>query len=369
MINVKRRKFLLGLGAVGMGVAAGPALSSMDSRRKLKILLLGGTGFIGPHIVERAISRGHDVTLFNRGRSNTDLFPEVRKLKGDRDNDLDALKTGRWDVVIDNSGYVPRHVKDSAAVLQDSVGRYLFTSSISAYDFSRKEFPYRPGSELVPWTNPDSEDAGVHYSEFKAECERRVQAIYADRATVVRPTFIVGPGDTSERFTWWVDRIYRGGEVLAPGNPDTNSTLIDVRDLAAFYIRLAEDDRAGEFNASGPAEKFSFGSMLNGIRTTSKTNANFHWVTSAFLAEQGVIWHELPLWGFIDDGVTELTIENQSSIAAGLEFRSFNVTTQDTIDWYRQLPGEEQKFTRVGIDPFKEARVLAAWREHMAGEN
>lgn len=369
MINVKRRKLLLGLGGVGMGVAVGPAYSSVVSKRTLKILLLGGTGFIGPHIVERAISRGHEVTLFNRGRSNTHLFPDVSRLKGDRGKNLDALNTGHWDVVIDNSGYVPRHVQDSATLLKDRVGRYLFTSSISAYDLSGKNFPYKPGSKLVPWTNPDSEDAAVHYSEFKAECERRVQETFAQRATVVRPTFIVGPGDTSERFTWWVYRIYHGGEVLAPGNPETNFTLIDVRDLADFYVRLAEDNRAGEFNASGPADRFSFGNMLNGIRETAKSAVNFHWVTNEFLAEHGVIWHELPLWGFIEDGVTELTIENQSSIAAGLEFRSFNVTTQDTIEWYRRLSKEKQQFTRVGIDPLKEAKVLAAWDEQYAGES
>lgn len=366
MINVNRRTFIVGLGGAGINVAVRPVFASLERPRKLKILVLGGTGFIGPHIVRRALSRGHELTLFNRGRSNTHLFPGVKKLKGDRRNDLEVLKTGQWDVVVDNSGFVPRQVQDSAELLQGRVGRYLFTSSISAYDFSGKDFPYQAGSKRVSWTNPDSFDVGAHYSEFKAECERRVQTAYGERATIVRPTFIVGPGDTSERFTWWVDRLHRGGDVLAPGNPDTNFSLIDVRDLAAFYIRLAEEDRAGAFNASGPADKISFGGMLDGIVATAKSAVHLHWVDNDFLAEKGVMWHELPLWGFIEDGVTELTIENQSSIAAGLEFRPFKATTLDTLDWYRQLPAEKQRFTRVGIDPLKEANVLTAWREYQA---
>jgi 2'-hydroxyisoflavone reductase len=363
MINVNRRQLLLGLSAAGAGIALSPVFARPPGK-KLKILVLGGTGFIGPHIVRRALARGHDVTLFNRGRSQTDLFPDVKKLVGDRDGGLEALKTGQWDVVLDNSGYLPRIVRDSAMLLKDRVGRYFFTSSIAAYDSNADQYPMGPGSKRHTWTHPDSEDVGKYYGEFKAQCERDVQEIYADRAAVVRPTFIIGPGDSSQRFTWWVDRIYRGGDIVAPGDPDTNFALIDVRDLAAFYIRLIEDGRSGEFNASGPAGRFSTGGMLNGIRAMTSIAVIFHWVDAGFLEEHEVNGRELPMWGYFKNGVTELTVENQSSIDVGLEFRPFSESVADTMAWHRQLPADKQAFTRAGLDPVKEATVLTAWYEY-----
>jgi len=363
MINVNRRKLLLGLSAAGVGIALAPGLATAKSNRQLKILVLGGTGFIGPHIVRHAMSRGHEVTLFNRGRSNTDLFPELNKLVGDRDGGLDALKSGQWDVVLDNSGYVPRHVRDSAELLKQRTGRYLFTSSIAAYDMTGARFPLRSGSKLISWSKPDSENVGEYYGEFKAECERIVEEVYAERATVVRPTFIAGPGDHTQRFTWWVDRVHRGGDVLAPGKPDSSFSIIDVRDLARFYIRLLEDDQGGVYNASGPAGRFSFGGMLNGIRAMTDVAVNFHWADIDFLAMQEVNGRELPMWSYFPDGVSELITENQSSIDAGLEFTPFSKTTLDTLAWHRQLPPDKQKFTRAGIDPAKEAKVLDSWYE------
>ena len=238
MEKVSRRRLLLTMGVAGAGIAVLPGALKAVSKKPLKILVLGGTGFIGPHIVRRALARGHQVTLFNRGRSNTDLFPEIEKLVGDRDGNLDALKLGRWDAVLDNSGYVPRHVLDSAELLKDSVGRYLFTSSTAVYDFSNAVYPLGPGSKLQTLAEPESEDVNKYYGAFKAVCEKYVQGIYGDRATLVRPTFIAGPGDASQRFTWWVDRINRGGEILAPGNPDATFSIIDVRDLAEFYVYI-----------------------------------------------------------------------------------------------------------------------------------
>lgn len=364
MINIKRRELLVGLGVAGAGLALSPRFSHAKSKKKLKILVLGGTGFIGPHVVRHAISRGHEITLFNRGRSSTGLFPDVEKLVGDRDGGLDALKIGQWDVVLDNSGYVPRHVQDSAELLKDRVGRYLFTSSIAAYDFTSTDYPFAPGSRLETWSNPDSEDVGQHYGEFKAQCERIVEKIYADRATLVRPTYVAGPGDKTQRFTWWVDRIYRGGEVLAPGKPETSFSIIDVRDLAEFYIQLLEDDRPGAFNATGPAGRFSYGAMLNGIRATTSKPVNLTWVDANFLTQHDVNGRELPMWSDFLDGVTELISEHQSSVDAGLKYRPFIETVKDTLAWHRQLPADKQVFTRAGIDPEKEAKVLAAWHEH-----
>jgi 2'-hydroxyisoflavone reductase len=329
----------------------------------MKILVLGGTGFIGPHIVREALARGHNVTLFNRGYSNTDLFLDVKNLVGDRDGGLDALKIGRWDVALDNSGYVPRLVRNSADLLKDHVGRYLFTSSIAAYDWSNGEFPKSVNSKMAVWTNPDSYHQRKYYGELKAQCERLVEKIYADRATLVRPTYVAGPGDPTQRFTWWVDRINRGGNILAPGKPQASLDIIDVRDLAKFYIRLLEDDRGGAFNVSGPAGRFSYGGMLNGIRATTDSPVNFIWVDAGFLKKHDVGEQEMPLWSG-DDGITEKLIENQSSIDAGLKFRPFCETAADTLDWYHQLPTHKQIFTLAGIDPEREARLLEAWQKY-----
>ncbi|MGA9574048.1 MAG: NAD-dependent epimerase/dehydratase family protein, partial [Lysobacterales bacterium] len=272
------------------------------------------------------------------------------------------LNTGQWDVVIDNSGYLPRLVRDSAELLKNRVGRYLFTSSVAAYDFNAGVFPLGKGSKLNAWTNTDSEDVWSHYGEFKAQCERVVEEVYGDRALIVRPTYIAGPGDSTQRFTWWVDRVYRGGEILAPGNPDSTFEIIDVRDLAGFYIRLAEDGQSGVFNATGPAGRFSYGGMLNGIRATTPQAVNFTWVEADFLQKQ-VNPGELPMW-IEKDGITGLLSEQQSSIDAGLTYRPFAETVVDTLEWHRQLPADQQAFTRAGIDPEKEKRVLAAWHQH-----
>jgi 2'-hydroxyisoflavone reductase len=364
MIRINRRKLLMSLGLAGISTMMSPRYSNAQGTKPLKILILGGTGFIGPHIVREALERGHEVTLFNRGRSNTHLFPEVKRLVGDRDGGLSALETGEWDVALDNSGYVPRQVEDSAKLLKNRVGTYLFTSSISAYDLSDPEFPLTKNSKLNPWTNPDSEDVGKYYGEFKAQCERLVQATFGDRALIVRPTYIVGPGDKSERFTWWVDRVHRGGEVLAPGNPDTTFEIIDVRDLAGFYIRLLENAQTGTFNATGPAGRFSYGGMLKGIRATTSDAVNFTWVDSGFLTEQQVDWKEMPMFNSEEDGFIGIFSEQQSSIDAGLSYRPFTETVKDTLAWHRQLPPDKQVFTRAGIDPEKEASVLAAWHKH-----
>ena len=364
MIRINRRKLIMGLGLAGVSAALSPRYANAQSQKPLKILILGGTGFIGPHIVQAALDRGHEVTLFNRGRSNNHLFPGVERLVGDRDGGLAVLESGQWDVALDNSGYVPRHVQDSAELLKDRVDRYLFTSSISAYDLSAPEFPLSRTSKLNAWTDPESEDAGKYYGEFKAQCERLVQKVFGDRALIVRPTYIVGPGDSTQRFTWWVDRINRGGEVLAPGNPDTTCEIIDVRDLAGFYIQMLENEQTGIFNATGPAGRFSFGGMLNGIRATTSGPVNFTWVDSEFLTKQQIGWKEMPMYSSDEDGFTGAFSEQQSSIDAGLTYRPFTETVSDTLAWHRQLPMDKQAFTKAGIDPAKETAVLAAWHEH-----
>jgi 2'-hydroxyisoflavone reductase len=363
---MQRRDFVKNSGTILLAAGLAPGLALAAPRKPMKILVLGGTGFLGPHFVRLALSRGHELTLFNRGRSNTDLFPEVTKLKGDRDGGLQALQTGEWDVVLDNSGYVPRTVKDSAELLKGRVGRYLFTSSISAYDFARDNLPMAPGSRLQVLSEPESEDVGKHYGALKVVCEQAVQEIYGGAATIVRPTYVVGPGDHTQRFTWWVERINRGGDVLAPGNPLTAASLIDVRDLASFFLHLLERDTGGVFNAAGPAGVLTMGGMLNGIRATTSRPVRLMWVPRKFLDDAGVGGREMPLWMAELDGYDGLPVEYQSSMDAGLRFRPLAETCRDTHAWYQQLPEPDQQWTRAGLDPARETALLKDWRQQHA---
>jgi 2'-hydroxyisoflavone reductase len=342
-MDLKRRELLLGAGALGLGSALAPSQLFAGGQKPMKILILGGTGFIGPHLVRTAMARGHDVTIFNRGRSNTHLFPEVKKLVGDRDGGLDALRKGEWDAVLDNSGYVPRHVKDSAQLLKGRVGRYLFTSTISVFDFENPELPLGVGSRLQVLSEPGSEDVGKHYGALKVLCEQHVNDIYGSAATIVRPTYVVGPGDHTQRFTWWVVRTHRGGDMLAPGNPRSTASLIDVRDLAEFSLHLLERNTSGTYNAAGPAGVMSFGGMLAG-------------------AEQDVGGSELPMWLDMENPAGGPLVENQSGIDQGLGFRPLAQTASDTLEWHLGLPPERQEFSRAGLDPAKEKKVLAAWK-------
>jgi 2'-hydroxyisoflavone reductase len=365
-MQLNRRELLLGAGALGIGSAFASAPLFSGEKKPMKLLILGGTGFIGPHLVREAIARGHEVTIFNRGRSNTHLFPEVKKLVGDRDGGLDSLRKGEWDAVLDNSGYVPRHVKDSAQLLEGRVGRYLFTSTISVFDFENPELPLGVGSRLQVLSEPGSEDVGKHYGALKVLCEQHVNETYGNAATIVRPTYVVGPGDHTQRFTWWVVRTRRGGDMLAPGNPQSAASFIDVRDLADFSLHLLERNTSGTYNAAGPAGVMSFGGMLAGIRATGSVPVRFHWIDAGFLAQHDVGGRELPMWMDMDNPSGGPLVENQSSIDVGLGFRPLAQTAGDTLEWHLSLPAEKQAFTRAGLDPDKEKKVLAAWRARSA---
>jgi len=366
-MEIKRRELISAAAVIGAGMGASSmmaaASSAMNTPVAKRILVLGGTGFIGPHFVRAALARGHHVTLFNRGRTKTDMFPEATKLVGDRNNGLEALATGEWDVVLDNSGYVPRHVMDSAKLLKGRVGRYIFTSSVAAYAVAPDRLPMGASSPLAVLAEPESENVGKYYGPLKAVAEGYVSDIYGDRSTIVRPTYVAGPGDGTQRFTWWVDRIHRGGEILAPTNPQSSYSLIDVRDLAEFYLTLAENDTAGTFNASGPNGLFNWGGLLHGIRATTTAEVRFRWADSNFLLSHNVTGSELPMWTPGTDGIQEQLWENQSSIDAGLRYRSLASTAIDTLAWYRKLTPEQQVFSRAGIDPQKEQAVLAALKQ------
>jgi len=335
--------------------------------RPLRILILGGTAFLGPAEVEYALARGHTVTLFNRGRTNPELFPNVEKLVGDRATpDYSALEGREWDAVIDNSANVASWVQDATAVLKGSAHRYLFVSSISAH----KDNSIIGQTENGPVFTREEYDAviasgagmGEAFGPNKAQAERDTLEAFGEGGIVVRPGLIVGPGDRSHRFTYWPVRIDRGGEVLAPGDGTDWAQIVDVRDLGQFLVKLVEDGASGTFLATGPEAPLTMAGMLYGIRAITAANVSFTWVPSEFLQEHEVGgWMEMPVWVHPSEETRGFSAYDCSkAIAAGLAFRPLANTARDTLDWWKALPPDQQTM-RTGIDPEKEARILAAW--------
>jgi 2'-hydroxyisoflavone reductase len=320
----------------------------------MRLLVLGGTKFLGRHAVAAALAGGHDVTIFTRGQTNPELFPEVQHLQGDRDGELDALEGGAWDGVVDTSGYVPRIVRQSAELLQDRVERYVFVSSISVYDdFSA---PITEASPVAHLDDPATEEILENYGALKAACERVVEEVYGDRSARVRAGLIVGPYDPTDRFTYWPRRIALGGEVLGPGDPDAPVQFVDARDLAAWLVHLALDGPGGTYNATGPAQLLTFGQLLDRMRTAIGSDASVVWLDDERVLEAGVeAWSELPLWlpGSEHAGMARADISR--ALAAGLAFRPVEETIVDTLEWDRTLPGDRPTLTHA-----KEQEILAA---------
>jgi len=333
--------------------------------KPLNILFLGGTGFLGPHQVEYALARGHRVTLFNRGKSGPSLYGDrVEVLLGDRDANtapgLAALAgTRRWDVVIDNSGYVPRHVKDSVELLKERCGRYLYVSTVAVYDpTSGAKFDEK--APLRPAPTPATEKvSGESYGPLKAECDRIVQAALGARATIVRPTYIVGPGDETDRFTYWPVRLSRGGKVLVPPLADP-VRLIDARDLAEWTIRVVEQRTLGAFNGVGPAAELRMGRMLDEIQKGIGSRAELGEASAAFLQDNKVsAWGDLPVW-VPGQGETAgfHRRSNARAVVAGLTFRPVPVTAADTLAWWN-AQDEKRRVLRAGLKPERETELLA----------
>jgi 2'-hydroxyisoflavone reductase len=368
----RRHLVAAGLSAAALACAgrAGPSRSGRGASpappRPRRILILGGTGFLGPETVEVARARGHTVTLFNRGKTRPHLFPDVEKLQGDRDGQLDALRGRTWDAVIDSSGYVPRIVRTSAELLAPSVGRYLFVSSISVY---RDDLP-AGADETAPVAaleDPASEDVRAHYGALKAACEAAAEAAMPGRTASVRPTLIVGPGDPTDRFTYWPVRLDRGGDVLAPGDGTDPVQVVDVRDLAAFLVGLVEAEETGLYNAAGPATPLTARGMLDAVAAGTGARANVVWTDWPFLSAQEVQpWSELPAWVPRSESHMS-TVSNARAVAKGLRFRPLADTSRDTLAWWRTQPDERRAKLRAGIAPEKEAKVLAAWRARAGG--
>ena len=328
----------------------------------MKILLLGGPRFLGRHLIESALSKGHEITLFNRGQTAPELYPQLEKLRGDRTLDLSPLHGRHWDVVIDTCGYLPRHVGASAALLAQAVEQYIFISSISAYA-SFAQINLAEDAPLAKLADESIETlTGETYGGLKALCEQAAERYFPGRALHVRSGLIVGPFDPTDRFTYWPWRVAQGGEVLCPGGPQLPQQFIDGSDLAAWIIRQAETRQAGPFNVTGPQQPIATGELLEICRQTSGAKAEFTWVSEEFMLQSGLQpWSEVPLWIPSNDpdsiGSSRVSIER--ALAAGLSFRPTAETVADTLAWARTRPADHT--WRAGITRAREAEVLQAW--------
>lgn len=366
-----RRAFLkltsAATGALALGIVpttAGAARKQPPARRPLRLLILGGTSFIGPPQVRYAQSRGHTITLFNRGQTNPKLFPDVEQLRGDRNGDLESLKGKTWDVVIDNSASDPKWVRLTAQLLKGSVDRYFYVSSRSAYSdtsripmtadapvFTFETARVRPGQTNLP------------YGLRKALSEKEAREAFGDRAMIVRPGLIIGPGDETDRFTYWPVRISRGGEVLSPGDPSDPVQIIDARDLSEWMIRMAENGHTGVFNGVGPATPRPMAQLLYGIRAVTTAETTFTWVDTDFLFAQKVRpYSDLPVWMPPRDGHEGFArFDIAREVTAGLTFRPLALTTRETLDYQLSRPPARQVKLGAGMSAEREKAVLAAW--------
>ena len=382
-MTTNRRTFLklsaMAGGSMGLGLLPGAsalaesAVSIARAPKPLNILILGGTGFTGPFQVRYALDRGHQVTVFNRGLTHPGELPkEVEQLVGDRNGQLDALKGRQWDVVIDNPTTLPKWVRDVAQILKGNVGRYVFISTLSVY-----AQPSWPGMDengpLATYEGPDPMKWTVEalhnstqalYAPLKVLSEKETQKWFPGKFLIIRPGLIVGPGDESDRFTYWPVRIARGGEVLAPGDPKKDYVqFIDARDLAEWTIRMVEQGDTGIYNAVGFTEKLLMSRMLDEIRIVTKSDAQLTWVNVDFLLQQKIHpWYDMPVWVAPkgpEGGFSNLN--NKRAVAKGITFRPVSDTAAATLEWFRKQPAQRQANLRSGITGAREKEILAAW--------
>ena len=367
-MSTTRRHFIqtgaAAVGALGLGglsFASSTMKTTTKAAKPMRLLILGGTGFIGPHMVQTALDRGHEVSIFNRGKSNPHLFPDIEKLKGDRDGDLESLEGRDWDAVIDNTGYVPRHVKDSADLLKGHVGRYLFTSTASVYDLGQESIT--EDSRLLDVPDSESEDVNKYYGELKVLCEQAVQERFGDAATIVRPHIVAGPGDKSDRFTYWPVRIDAGGEMICPGDPSNPVQYIDVRDLSEFCLHLVEQDTPGVYNGAGPGySELSMQEFIYAARAVTSSDVHFNWINEAFLAEHGVELFGYPLWISVNSDYRGLArVSNERSVAQGLKLRPIAVTAKDTLEWFKSQDQARRDKLKLHLE--RDAAMIDAWKQ------
>ncbi len=363
-MKMNRRHTLKLLGAT-VAAATAPWSAALAGRDKLRILVLGGTGFLGPAFVEAAREHGHTLTLFNRGKTAPDLFKgaeDVETLLGDRNGQLDSLKGRDWDVVVDNSGYVPRQIKLSAELLAPHAKHYIFISSISVYASFAK--PNDEDSPVAKLADPTVEQVtGETYGGLKALCETAATTAMGGRTTIIRPGLIVGPRDRTDRFTYWPARVAQGGEVLAPNSPQDGAQWVDVRDLAAFVLRCAEGRVRGTFNACSAPGQFTMGQLLDSAKRVSGSDARFTWASTEFLTAQNVApWSDMPVWIPAEGEEVAASLNSTTrATAAGLRIRAIDDTVRATLEWHRTRPEEQRRKLRSGLTAEREAAVLAAW--------
>jgi 2'-hydroxyisoflavone reductase len=364
------------LGAATRSLAFGSGASA-GKPKPMRLLILGGTGFIGPHQVRYALERGHHVTIFNRGKEHVQWPGPVEELLGDRNTgDLKSLEGGEWDVCIDNPTTLPFWVRDAGKVLKGRVKHYIFISTISVYaenktpnaDESAAVAPYT-GSDAMAETLETLHKTGELYGPLKALSEQEAEKQFPGHTTIIRPGLIVGPGDETDRFTYWPVRLSKGGEVLAPGDGSDPTQIIDARDLAAWTIRMAEARKIGTFNATGPAKPLVMRDLLGGVKAGIHSDAKLEWVPTDFLeAEKVEMWSDMPAWipgrgemaGFGQRNI-------QRALAAGLTFRPLTQTAADTLVWFKEQPAERQEKMHAGIQPEREKQVLAKWHATQKG--
>lgn len=361
---------VLTLGAARPGMAAAPSRAPAASPpvrgQAMRILVLGGTSFIGPHQIQYGMDRGHEISIFNRGRTNTHLFPEVEKLVGDRAiSDYDSLRGKTWDVVIDNSAINPTWVRDAAQMLKDQAERYIFVSTRSVYsDVSRIPMSI----EAPVWTY---ETAGVDpaaerlpYGLSKSLAEAEAREAFGERTTIFRPGLIIGPGDRTDRFTYWPVRIDRGGEVLAPGDGSDPVQIIDVRDFGEWLIRMAESGPNGTYNVVGPRTPRPMDQLLYGIKAATSAECTFTWVDTDFLISAGVRpYAEMPVWRPARDGSEGFArFDLSREVELGLTFRPLAQTAADTLEFHYARPAEQQDPLRAGLTAEEEREILRLWR-------
>ncbi len=379
-----RREFLKRVMMSGGALAMAPRLElpgvlrglATPAPKPLNILILGGTGLTGPFQVRYALSRGHSVTVFNRGKRNDKLPQGVTELLGDRNrHQLDALKGKDWDVVIDNPTTLPFWVRDAGEILKDHTKQYVFISTISVYktaglksvDESSPQLEYTDGDPMTVTMQQVMKNVETMYGAMKTASEREAKKWFGDRTTIIRPTLIAGPGDDSFRFTYWPYRIAKGGEVLAPGDGKDNVQVIDARDLAEWTIRVVENGTTGTFNAAGPKSTMTIGQQLDAIKAALPTgkDAKLTWVPTEFLSEQKVTpWGDMPTWiPRTDPDYAGANADNRRAVAAGLTFRPIGTTAVDALEWFNAVPEQArtQMLKGAGIDSEREKAVLAAW--------
>lgn len=370
---MQRRDFLLS--TLGLAAASLAPLQPACAKRRLKILILGGTRFLGPHLAEYASARGHTLTFFNRGKTNPGVLPDIERIQGDRNGQLDGLKGRPWDAVIDTSGYVPRHVRLSAQLLHPQVPHYLFVSSVSVYaSFASANDERSPVGRLADESVEQVD--GETYGPLKALCESAAIAVYGSaHTTILRPGLIVGPDDNTDRFTYWPARAARGGQFAAPGSSRDPVQVIDVRDLAAFTIRAVERRSAAVFNLLSPPGWFTIGDVVDASVAAARSIVapqpppQAVWLPADFLSAQHVApWSDMPVWApSVGEEAGFALTSAERAMQAGLQIRPMTETVADTLRWHLQRPAAERQKLKAGLSPEREAEVLAAWQSSPSG--